>query len=348
MPVQVAPAEKRSVKNSTEYIGTIKSLSAVALQPQVEGYITRIAVKSGDHVRRGQILMSIDPLKQQATVNTQEATQQSKRAQLELARTELERRKKLAADGVIARQDLDQAQAAYDAAKADVDALQATVREQREQLRYYSITAPIAGVVGDLPVRVGDRVSTTTALTTIDSGQDLELNISIPAEKARQIHVGTPVEIEADPSTPNAQPYRTKISFVSPRIDEQDQLLLVKAQVPRGDARFRNDQLVHAHVIWSESPAVVLPFYAVSRLAGQLFAFTAEKNGSGYVAKQQQLQVGDMSGPDYVVLGGIKEGDPIVESNVQMMVDGMAIQPIQPQDGTDAPANQPSTDKKAD
>src|SRR5205085_8011658 len=112
----------QKVANATEYLGTIRSLDAAVIRPQVEGHITKIFVRSGEHVKAGQPLMQIDPLKQEATVNTAEATQKSKAAQLVYARQELERRKRLAAEGVISRQELDQAQTAYEAARADVEA----------------------------------------------------------------------------------------------------------------------------------------------------------------------------------------------------------------------------------
>src|SRR3954447_8419389 len=161
MPVQVQPVKVQRVDISTEYIGTIKSRGATMLQPQVEGQITKILVHSGERVRAGQSLMQIDPLKQQATVNTQEATRRAREAQLVLTAKQLERTRSLAQAGVVSKQELDQAESTYEAAKADVDALHASVNEQKEQLRYYNVTSPTEGVVGDVPVRVGDHVATS-------------------------------------------------------------------------------------------------------------------------------------------------------------------------------------------
>ncbi len=332
MPVQVEIAHREPVKDFTQYIGTIRSRNSAVIQPQVEGHLTRILVRSGEHVRRGQQLMQIDPEKQQATVRTQEANSQSRTAQLELAKSELERKRQLAAAGVISKAELDQAQATYDASSADAKAVHSAVAEQREQLRYYSITAPVAGTVGDIPVQVGDRVSTSTVLTTVDSGGGLEIYVNIPEEKARDIRIGEPVEIEGNEGTAN---YRTRVSFISPRVDQQNQLLLIKAAIPQnpGSSQFRNEQTVHANVIWKESPQVVLPFYAVSRLSGQLFAFVAQKGDKGTVARQVRLEAKDMYGNQYVVTSGVKEGDEVIVSGVQMLVDGMPVQPMAAQNG---------------
>lgn len=324
MPVKVQKAELQQVGEFTDYLATLKSRNAAVLQPQVEGDITRIFVKSGDVVEAGTPLIEIDPTKQQATVHSTEANRQSQLAQLEYNRSELERRKKLYAAGVISKQDLDQAQTAYDASTATVTSLEASVREQQVQLHYYTVKAPAAGMIGDIPVRVGDRVNTATILTTLDKTGELEAYISIPAEKAGQVKLGTPVDLLSEGST---SPTRTRLTFVSPRVDSASQLLLVKATVPNADHRFRNDQIVHAHVIFHELKRPVVPVLAVSRLGGQVFAFVAEGQGSQTVAKQRAIQVGDVIGNNYVVLNGIQPGDRIITSAVQILVDGMPVAP---------------------
>src|SRR5712692_4070891 len=118
--VQVAAAQPKPVEDVSEFVATVKSRASVTLQPQVEGQITHIFVKSGDRVQAGARILQIDPLKQAATVNSQEATRKSRVANLELAQIQLQRLKQLYSSGVASKQDLDQAQTAYDTAKSDV------------------------------------------------------------------------------------------------------------------------------------------------------------------------------------------------------------------------------------
>jgi RND family efflux transporter MFP subunit len=317
-------AQAQSVGQYTEYISTLKSRNSSVLQPQVEGQITRILVASGDRVEPGTPILEIDPSKQQATVHSQEATLNSRRANLEWSRKELERNKQLASAGVISKQALDQVQSQHDAAQADVNALEANVREQSVQLHYYLVRSPAAGIIGDVPVRVGDRVATTTILTTLDKGGALEAYISIPSEKSATVKLGTPVQIVDDSGKDIAS---TKLSFVSPRVDPQTQLLLVKADVPNMDRRFRNDQLVHVRVVYQQIDKPLIPVTAVSRLAGQTFAFVAESDGKQTVAKQKPVQLGEIIGNNYVILDGIKPGELIITSGVQMLADGMPVAP---------------------
>lgn len=324
VPVKVQQAKLERVPQFTEYIAVLKSRNAAVLQPEVEGQVTQILVRAGERVKAGAPLLVIDPRKQEATVNSQEGMQRARLAALEYNRQELERRKKLFAAGVISKQELDQAQAAYDASQAEVEALQATVQEQQVQLRYFTVKAPTSGIIGDIPVRVGDRVQSSTQLTTIDEGGELEAYVSVPAEKAAGVRAGTPVDIVSEDGQ-NTK--RTAVTFVSPRVDPETQLLLVKARVANAEGQFRNDQVVRARVIWQESELPIVPITAVSRMAGQSFAFVAESDGKQTVARQRPVQLGELSNQGYVVTDGIKAGDQVIVTGVQMLADGMPVAP---------------------
>jgi RND family efflux transporter MFP subunit len=324
LPVKVAVVQAQLVPEATEYLATLKSRNASALQPQVEGEVTKIFVHSGDRVNAGASILEIDPQRQQATVNNQEASYRSKQATLDLNRIELERRKKLYAAGVIAKADLDTAQSAYDVSRADLEALHAGIREQQVTLHYYTVRAPTAGIIGDIPVHVGDRVSTLTLLTTLDRGGELEAYVYVPAEKSAAVHSGIPIELLDDQGKAIS---RSKVFFVSPQVDTTTQTVLLKAAVPNANHQFRNDQTVHARVIWSERKSPLIPMTAVARLSGKTFAFVAEGSGQQTVARQKVVELGDLIGADYVVLNGIQPGDRLITSGTQMLVDGMPVAP---------------------
>ena len=162
IPVKIQTAQLVPVKDTSEYVATLKSRDSAVIMPQVEGQITDIYVRSGTRVAPGTPLMQIDPAKQQATLKTQEDTLSAKRAELEWDKQEYARNSGLYEAKVISKQALDQSKTAMDQAKAQLKALQAQVRQETVQLHYYRVTAPSSGIVGDIPVRVGDRVTTTT------------------------------------------------------------------------------------------------------------------------------------------------------------------------------------------
>jgi len=325
MPVKTSTVNLSNVPRVDEYVATVKSRRAATIQPQVDGTLTRILVKSGDHVKAGQVLMTIDPLKQQATVDQQQSTEAQKKAVLDFNQREVERQRALYQSGVTSKHDFDAAEQAYENAKADFQASTAARVTQQRQLAYYNLTAPFAGVVEDIPVRVGDYVSPTTLLTTVDENAELEAYVYIPTEKAGDIKMGLPIQIV---NSQGELIESTRINFVSRQVDNALQGILVKAPIKSSLDRFRNAQLVKARVVWSTAPAPTVPVLAVSRIGGQSFVYVVSQGEQGSVAKQRAITLGDTIGNDYAVLGGLQPGDKVIVSGIQFLVDGVPVQPI--------------------
>lgn len=329
MAVKVETINTQPIIDSSEYVATLKSRDSANLSPQVEGSITQIYVHSGDHVSAGAPLMQIDPLKQEATVRNQQASQAAQEANLKWAQVQYDRATQLSTAGVISKQDLDQARTNLDAAKAQLAAMQAGVNEQEAQLHYYKVVAPMPGIVGDIPVHVGDRVTTTTVLTTVDKPGSLEAYVQVPIERAPDLKMGKEVQILDDQGRSVAQ---GKITFISPEVDSQTQTVLLKATVPNDNGLLRTAQFAHARVVWGTHAGVEVPVLAVSRITGQFFVYVAEDSGGKSVAHQRQIKVGPMDGNNYVVLDGLKPGDKVIVSDTQMLADGMPVN-AQPQGG---------------
>jgi RND family efflux transporter MFP subunit len=325
MPVQVASVTLSPVPNSDTYVATIKSRRSSTMQPQVDGNLVKIFVHSGDSVKAGQVLMRIDPLKQIATVESQKGTQQQKKALYDYTKIEEERQRKLFEAGVVSQDAFDQATQSYQNAKADYESNIALTDTQKQQLAYYDIRAPFNGIVGDIPVHLGDYVSPTTLLTTVDENADLEAYIYIPTERATVVRRGLPVEI-LDPT--GKLLVKSTISFLSPQVDNGLQGILAKAEVPRTAELLRNQQLVNARVTWSTSPAPVVPVLAVSLIGGQTFVYLASPKGDGYVAHQVPVTVGETVGNTYPVLGGLKPGDKVITSGLQFLQEGAPVKPL--------------------
>ena len=324
-PVKVAVADAKPIQDATEYVATLKSLRSTTIQPQIDGQITQINVKSGDRVAQGAALMQIDPRRQQAAVSSQEAERASKEAAVNYARQQAERANELLKAGAISKQEQEQSETALRTAEADLKALQAQVQQQEVQLRYYTVTAPTAGIIGDVPVRVGMQVTTQTPLTTIDQNQTLELNVGVPLERAGELKNGLPIEVLS--SDGQQKLAASTISFISPRVDDQTQTILVKGSVANPSGALRSSQFVRARIIWKTTEGLVVPVTAVTRVNGEYFAFVAEDAQGKTIAKQRAIKVGPIVGDDYPVLGGIKPGERVVVSGVQKLADGVPIAP---------------------
>jgi RND family efflux transporter MFP subunit len=326
MPVKVQEAQATAVNDATEYVATLKSRDSAVIMPQVEGQVTKINVRSGEAVAAGASLMEIDPLKQQATVKSQESSRAAQEANLSYAKQQYERSQGLYSAGVVSKQDLDQAKSAMDAAQAQMDSLDSQVHEQEVQLHYYRVVAPWAGIVGDIPVRVGDRVTVTTQLTTVDKPGSLEVYVYVPIEHSSQLKMNLPVQVLDSDGKVLAE---SRVSFISPQVDTTTQTVLVKARIANANEALRQSQFIRARVVWGTHQNPQVPILAVSRLGGQYFAFVAEpQNGGSYVARQKPLKIGQTVGNDYEVQEGIKPGDKVIVSGTQFLLDGVPVIPL--------------------
>jgi RND family efflux transporter MFP subunit len=325
MPVQTVTVAMQPVPQSSEYVATIKSRRSATMQPQVAGRITGILVHSGDRVHPGQSLMTLDALQQQATVNAQRATEQQKKATYDYDALQFSRQKKLYDEGIVSLDAYQQAQQALDNSKADYESASAARKTAEEQLAYFTIRAPYEGIVGDIPVHVGDYASTSTVLTTVDESGDLEAYIYVPTERVSQLRPGLEVDLM---DTNDKLLEKTRIDFISPQVDSSLQGILVKAPVHLAPEKLRNQQLVKARVVWSTAPTAVVPVLAVTRLGGQPFVFLAREQGGHYIASQVSVTLGETVGNSYAVTSGLNAGDRVIVSSTQFLVNGMPVMPI--------------------
>lgn len=302
-----------------------------------------------------------------ATLINLQAERTSKESELAFTQKEFQRYTQLTKEGATAQQKLDDTANKLRTAQADILAIDARIRaqaaniasaetrvskseadviQQEVQLQYYTIAAPFAGVVGDIPVKVGDYVNNSTQLTKVTENRALEVQIAIPVEKATQLRIGLPVELLDGQDKKIAA---GTVAFIAPNINPQTQSILVKANFDNTQNTLRADQFVRARVIWSTKPGVLVPVSAIARVGGQDFIFVAEtkapdsKGQEGkpamLVASQKPVKLGKIIGDRQEVLEGLKPNDEIVVAGILALRDGVPIMPAPPE--TTAPKPEP-------
>ncbi|MEM7064539.1 MAG: efflux RND transporter periplasmic adaptor subunit [Cyanobacteria bacterium P01_B01_bin.77] len=233
-----------------------------------------------------------------------------------------------------AKQEIDAAQASLAQAEAFLEQSQATADATREDLLDKTVTAPIAGVVGDIPVELGDYVQPGGTLTTITENETLELEIDIPAEQLNKISLGMPVELFTFGSdTPVAN---GSLSFISPQTDVATQTVLAKARFTNATGVLQDNQRVDVRVILDERLGLLVPATAITRLGGQSFVYVAadapspedgEPLAEGQVAQLRPVTLGAMQGNNFQVLDGLSKGDEVVITGLLNLQDGASITP---------------------
>ncbi|NJK38135.1 MAG: efflux RND transporter periplasmic adaptor subunit [Oscillatoriales cyanobacterium RM2_1_1] len=225
------------------------------------------------------------------------------------------------------RQNVQSQQARIELLQRQIQSAQAQAVAQQVELEYYNVTAPIAGIVGDIPVKVGNFVNSQTELTSIRSNDQLEINIEIPVARLSQIQIGTPVEVISQETGEVIG--TSRVSFISPSAGTGTQTILVKAIYDNNGGSLRTDQIVRARVIWDQQSGLTVPTTAVSRIGGQSFVFVVEEeNQEGQrvlVAKQRPVELGSVQGQDFEVLSGMKAGDRVVTDGVVKLQNGSVI-----------------------
>ncbi|BAZ53986.1 RND family efflux transporter MFP subunit [Nostoc sp. NIES-4103] len=215
-------------------------------------------------------------------------------------------------------------------ARSQVSQAAAQVQAAQVQLQYTNVIAPFAGIVGDIPVKVGEYVNRGDELTTLTKNDSLELNIAIPLTQAKQLRLGLPVQMLDAEGKPTAT---GKVSFISPDANTNSQSVLAKASFINFGNQLLNRQLVPTKLIWDERPGILIPVTAISRLGGQTFVFVAEApqkpqpGAPSLVAQQKLVKLGSIQGNNYQVLEGLKAGEKIVVSGILNLTNGAPIIP---------------------
>jgi len=324
VPVALLALDTQRVERVGEFVGTIRSLSSTTVQPQAEGFLTRVLVTSGTRVRPGTPMFEIDSTTQRAALASLESQRMARDADATYARQLAERARQLLEVGAISEQEYEQAQSQQQNTEGQLQSIADQIEQQRAELAYYRVVAQTSGVVGDVPVRVGDRVTRTTVLTTIEDNTGLEAYIDVPVQLAPGLRPGLPVRILDVGETV----IETQISFVAPSVTDATQSVLVKAPVRAPGDTLRADQFVRTQIVWGSEDGLLLPIMAVQRIGNQSFVFVAETSAGGLVAKQRPVTLGPIVGEAYRVLGGLEAGDRLVLAGTQKIGDGAPIQEL--------------------
>lgn len=297
-----------------------------------------------------------------ATLSSLEAQRLSNQSDVEFNRKEYARYSSLADQGAVARSVADQytnriqtaraslaaiekqiqgQRAALAGAQEELQQAEAAAKSQQVQLNYYQIPAPFAGTVGDIPVKVGDFVNTSTQLTSITENRPLEVNVAIPTERAAELRQGMQIELlDAQGKSVGT----SRIFFIAPNAANDTQSVLVKSLYQNSNGQLRADQYVRARVLWNQESGVLVPTTAITRLGGETFVFVAQQapppqqnseqtnqaqsnQEPQLVARQKPVKLGIIQGNNYQVLSGLKPGERIIVSGLLSLRDNTRITP---------------------
>jgi len=332
-PVPVATEEvKLSVVNYfDEYPGTLVPFNLVELRPQVNGYISGIYFKDGDHVRKGQKLYSIDAQLYTANYDQAAANLEVQQANLVKAQKDADRYHALEKDSSIAKQTVDYAEASLAAAQKQVAAAKANVQGMQTSVNYTTIVAPFDGTIGISQVKAQTAVTAgVTLLNTVSTDDPMAVDFTIDQRDIYhftqlQNHVlkGVDSTFIMMLSDKEQYPFYGKISFLDRAVDPQTGTLKVRLEFPNKANLLRAGMSCTIRIgNQEEARQILIPYKAITEQLGDYFVYVVK----GKTVNQQKIITGNHIGNNLVVKSGLNEHDIVVTDGIQKLREGATIQ----------------------
>ncbi len=315
-----------------EYPGTVTALNQVDLRPQVSGFISGIYFRDGDRVKKGQLLYSVDA--QLYNANYQQAVANSSVAEANLVRAQkdADRYHQLDKQDAVAKQLVDNADAALEVARKQYAAAKANIEAVATNVRYTKIYSPFDGRIGISQVKPGTAVTAgQTVLNTVSTDGELAVDFNVDQRevfrftdlmKDKNIHDST-FTIALGTTV---YPYPGKIAFLDRAVDPQTGTIRTRLVFPNKEQKLIPGMNVTVRVKNNASTrSMLIPYKAITEQLGEFFVYVPSDSGR---VSQQKVTFGKQIGADVIIKTGLKEGDSVVVQGVQNLREGSVIQSV--------------------
>ena len=314
VPVTVASVQVKEVPLTLNLVGRAEAWSTVTLRSRIDGQITAVHYQAGQHIGKGQKMVTFDSRALQAQLAQVEANLARDRAQLEKARSDFARYSDLVAKGFVSASQLETYRAAVDSTEAIVKADLAARDLAQVQLSYTTVVSPMEGVAGAVLVFPGASVKANdTPLVVINQVRPIYVTFSVPERMLGQIdsaRAGGPMSVSV--AVPGAQrPKLTgTLSFVDNAVDSTTGTIIMKARIDNGDEKLTPGQFVEVSMVLRNlKDALVVPSEALRSGPIANFMYVARPDQTVEVRKVQTIS---LAGRELVVEQGLAVGERVV------------------------------------
>ena len=341
--------EKKDVEVPMKFSAKLKGQSDVTITPQVSGQLMRICINEGQQVKKGQTLFVIDSRNAQHEVEAAQANLQAAQANLTAAQAqansaklEFESNKNLFDKKIVSsymlensRNNYNQAQAAVSQAKASVSQAQAAVNRAKVNLGFCTITAPVTGIIGEIPVRSGDQVSPASKLTILSGNTTMdaefsvteaiiEASISSGLTKAdREKYMSNLPEVTFIMKNGTEYPHKGRITSMTGVVDAATGSLGAKASFPNPEGHLFSGIQGTVVIPFQQKGAMVIPQTAVVRLQNKSLVYKVMPDSTAMAVAVTTTATGN--GKDVIVNTGLKVGDKIVTEGANNVQEGQKV-----------------------
>jgi membrane fusion protein, multidrug efflux system len=323
--VEVAPAVKKKTPVLLEALGNVTTMASVAVKVRIDNEIVGIHFTDGAYVKKGDLLVTLDPRSLQAQIAQAEAAVARDQAQLEMAERDLRRYSELVGKGATPQLNVDNSKTQGDTMRAAIRADNAVLENLKVQLSFCFIRAPISGRISQAAVKVGNfaRSADIVPIATINQMAPVYVTMSVPQRMLPELRVAmaendTSVEAIIPGDTRRA---RGSIAMVENGVDPTTGMATVRAAMPNEDELLWPGTLVTAQVTLRTETAVVVPAVAVQVSQQGNFVFVVKNN----VATVTPVKVARLLGAETVIESGLNDGDVVVTEGHLLLTNGARV-----------------------
>jgi membrane fusion protein (multidrug efflux system) len=313
--VATTPVQEQKWQDSLPAVGSVTAAQGVTIAPEIDGTIMEIAFESGATVNKGDLLVRMD-------TSSEEAQLRSAEAQVQLAKLNADRARKLREDKTVSQSELDQAEATLQQNEANADAIRATIAKK-------VLRAPFAGQLGIRLVNLGERLDKGKGIVSLQSLSPLFVDFSLPQQSMAVLQTGLVVRVVSD--TYPDRVFTGEISAINPDLDAVTRNVRVRAKFENAEGLLRAGMFVRAKIeLPGERTVLVIPSTAVlsAPYGDSVFVVDAqvEKGVTNQVVQQKFIRTGRAQGDFIQVETGLKPGDRVVTAGIFKLRNGMAVQ----------------------
>jgi membrane fusion protein (multidrug efflux system) len=337
VPVTVEEVKSTEATYYDEYPGTVVALNQTELRAQVTGYVTGIYFKDGAKVSKGQRLYSIDQQLYNANYQQSIANLQVQETNLLKVQKDADRYHELDRQDAIAKQQVDYADAALEAAKKQVDAAKANVNAVRANVNFATIVAPFSGTIGISQVRSGTSVvAGQTILNTISTDNPIAVDFAVDQKEVYRFSQLQQAQKPKDSTFSIAfgsdvYPFNGSISLIDRAVDPQTGTIKTRLVFPNDKNILKAGMSTTVRILNSAAEkSTMIPYKAITEQLGEFFTYVV---GDSNKVSQRKLLLGKQIGAYIIVKNGLKEGEKIVVQGIQNLREGAVITttpPLQP------------------
>ena len=327
--------QKSDIELPYRFSARMKGQNDVTITPQVSGQLMKIAVSEGQQVKKGQTLFVIDSRNAQLELEAAQANLEAALAQENSAKLEYESNRNLFEKKIVSSYMLDNSENTYKQAQAAVAQARSAVNRARVNLGFCTITAPVSGVIGEIPVRMGDQVSPMTQLTIVSGNTTMYAEFSVTeaivetmvqegmnADDVEKYIANLP-EVTFVMKNGTEYPHKGRVVSLTGVVNAETGSLTSKVSFPNPDGHLYSGIQGTIVMPFAEKGVIIVPQYAVVRLQDKSQVYKVQADSTATAVEVTTADTGN--GKDFIVTSGLSEGDVIVSTGANNVSEGQKV-----------------------